>query len=228
VSVCAIIAAAGRGERMSSPIPKQFWAIKNKPILVYTLEKFCQCQVIDSIIIVVPKDWTLFTENNIVNKFNIIKVRQIIEGGATRQESVFKALQSVDETSATVAIHDAVRPLVSLELLNKVIDKGRATGAAVLAVPIYDSLKKVTSFQIEGTLTRDSTWLVQTPQVFKRDLIINAYQQAFFNCIKADDDAELVEYLGHPIHVVEGSRTNIKITTPADLNLAKVLLRSLS
>jgi len=228
MSVCAIIAAAGRGERLGGSIHKQFLEIDNKPILVHTLEKFCQSKLIDSIIIVVPEDWTRFTENYIVKKFNITKVRQIIEGGATRQDSVFKALQSVDETFATVAIHDAVRPLVSLELLNKVTDKARETGAAILAVPIYESIKKVANFQIEATLTRDSTWLVQTPQVFQRDLIFHAYQQAFFNCITAADDSELVEYLGHPIHVVEGSRTNIKITTLEDLKLATVLLRSLS
>ncbi len=228
MSVCAIIAAAGRGERLGGPIPKQFLEIDNKPILVHTLEKFCQSELIDRIVIVVPKGWDLFVEKKIVDDYKLTKIGHIIIGGTSRQESIYNALKVVDNSIETVVIHDAVRPLISLALLHEVIDKGRETGAAVLAVPVYESLKKVSNFQIEQTLTRDSTWLVQTPQVFKRDLIMNAYQQAFFNCINAADDSELIEYLGYPIRVVEGSRMNIKITTPEDLALAKVLLQSLS
>lgn len=228
MSVCAIIAAAGRGERLGGPIPKQFLEIDNKPILAHTLEKFCQSELVDRIIIVVPQDWNLFVEKKIIDQFGLTKIARIITGGTTRQKSVANALNAMEKDIATVVIHDAVRPLVSLELLNKVIEKGRETGAAVLAVPIFESLKKVTNLQIEQTLTRDSTWLVQTPQVFDRDLIMNAYQQAFFNGIDAADDSELLEYLGYPIQVVEGSRTNIKITTPEDLELVKILLRSLS
>ncbi len=228
MSVCAIIAAAGRGERLGGPIPKQFLEIDNKPILVHTLEKFCQSELIDRIVIVVPKGWDLFVEKKIVDDYKLTKIGHIIIGGTSRQESIYNALKVVDNSIETVVIHDAVRPLISLALLHEVIDKGRETGAAGLAVPVYESLKKVSNFQIEQTLTRDSTWLVQTPQVFKRDLIMNAYQQAFFNCINAADDSELIEYLGYPIRVVEGSRMNIKITTPEDLALAKVLLQSLS
>ncbi len=224
MSVCAIIAAAGRGERLGGSIHKQFLEIDNKPILVYTLEKFCQSKLIDGIVIAVPKGWNLFVKNKIVKKYKLTKIRHIIAGGTTRQDSIYNALKVVDNNFSTVVIHDAVRPVISLVLLRQVIDKGRETGAAVLAVPIYESLKKVSNLQIEQTLTRDSTWLVQTPQVFKRDLIMNAYQQAFFNCINAVDDSELVEYLGYPIQVVEGSRTNIKITTQEDLDLAKILL----
>lgn len=224
--VCAIIAAAGQGQRIGSSINKQFLEIENKPILVYTLEKFCQCTLIDSIIIVIPKDWYRYVTENIIDKFEITKVNKIISGGETRQESVYIALKAVDEQYSTVVIHDAVRPLITLDLLNKVIITGQQTGAAVLAVPVQESVKKVSDNQIEQTLTRDSVWLVQTPQVFKRDLIFHAYQQAFFNCITATDDSELVEYLGCPVHVVKGSRTNIKITGPEDLDLAGFLLRN--
>jgi 2-C-methyl-D-erythritol 4-phosphate cytidylyltransferase len=225
VSICAIIAAAGCGKRMGSSIHKQFLQIENKPILVHTLEKFRQSTLIDSIIIVVPKDWYRYVLENIVDKFRISKVNKIVIGGATRQESVHKALKAVSEDISTVVIHDAVRPLISLNLLNKVILKGKETGAAVLAVPIHESIKKVSDNQIEQSLERDSIWLVQTPQVFKKDLIFHAYQQAFFNSITATDDSELVEFLGYPIHVVEGSRSNIKITTKEDLDLAKFLIR---
>jgi len=224
VSVCAIIAAAGRGQRMGSPIYKQFLEIENKPILVYTLEKFCQSELIDRIIIVVPKAWYRYVIENIIEKHDLSKISKLETGGVTRQESVFKALKAVSQDTSIVVIHDAVRPLISLKLLRKVINKGKETGAAILAVPVHDSIKKVSGKQVKQSLKRDSVWLVQTPQVFQKDLILNAYQQAFFNCRTATDDSELVELMGHPIYVVEGSRTNIKITTPGDLNLAKLLL----
>jgi 2-C-methyl-D-erythritol 4-phosphate cytidylyltransferase len=228
VSVCAIIAAAGHGDRIASPIPKQFLEIENKPIVVHTLEKFCQCELIDRIIIVVPKDWYRHIVENIIEKYSILKINKIVIGGATRQESVYRAIEAVSEDIVTVVIHDAVRPFVTLNLLRKVIKKGKETGAAVLAVPAHESIKKVSGKQIKYSIKRDSIWLVQTPQVFKKDLILNAYQQAFFNCITAADDSELVEYLGYPIDVVEGSRTNIKITTQEDLDLAEIIVRKLN
>jgi 2-C-methyl-D-erythritol 4-phosphate cytidylyltransferase len=227
VSVCAIIAAAGRGKRMGGLTPKQFLEINFKPVLAHTLEKFCQCELIDCIIIVAPKDWHQHIIENIIEKYSIFKVNIIVNGGATRQESVYSALEAVNEEASTVVIHDAVRPVVTLNLLRKVINKGKETGAAVLAAPVYESLKKVSRKQVDYSLSRNSVWLVQTPQVFKKDLILNAYQQAFFNSRTASDDSELVEYLGYPIHVVEGSRANIKITTPEDLKLAEILLRNL-
>jgi 2-C-methyl-D-erythritol 4-phosphate cytidylyltransferase len=227
VSVCAIIAAAGCGKRIGGSIYKQFLEIKKKPIVVHTLEKFRQSELIDSIVIVVPKDWYRYVTVDLIKKYNISKVNQIVIGGATRQESVYNALKVLTEEVSTVVIHDAVRPLISLDLLNEVINKGIATGAAVLAAPVHDTLKKVSGNKIAHTFNRDSVWLVQTPQVFKKDLIFNAYQQAFFNCITATDDSELIEYLDHPIHVVAGSRTNIKITTQEDLELAEILIQEM-
>jgi len=228
VSVCAIIAAAGCGSRMSSSISKQYIEIENKPILVHTLEKFCQSELIDSICIVVSKDWYHYVIEKIIDKFAITKIDKILIGGNTRQESVYIALQAVDNQYATVVIHDVVRPLITLDLLSKVIIMGKQTGAAVLAVPIQESVKKVSGNLIKQTLNRETVWLVQTPQVYKRELILNAYRQAFINCIKATDDSELVEHLGYPIQVIEGSRTNIKITTPEDLDLARYLMRKVN
>jgi 2-C-methyl-D-erythritol 4-phosphate cytidylyltransferase len=227
VSVCAIIAAAGYGKRIGGSIYKQFLEIKKKPIIAHTLEKFRQSELIDSIVIVVPKDWYRYATADLIVKYNISKVNQVVIGGATRQESVYNALKVLSEEISTVVIHDAVRPLIRLDLLNEVISKGIATGAAVLAVPVHDTLKKVSGSIIAHTLNRDSVWLVQTPQVFKKELIFNAYQQAFFNCITATDDSELIEYLGYPIHVVAGSLTNIKITTQEDLEFAVILIQEM-
>lgn len=228
VNSCAIIAAAGQGKRMVGSIYKQFLEIENKPIVVHTLEKFCQCTLIDSIIIIVPNDQYQYVAEDIINKHKITKVKNIISGGATRQESVYEALKILDDHISTVVIHDAVRPLISLELLNKVIKKGEETGAAILAVPLQESIKKISCNQIKQTLNRESVWLAQTPQVFEKKLIFHAHEQAFLNGLTVTDDAELVEYLGYPVYVVEGSRTNIKITTQADFELARILLRNLS
>lgn len=228
MSVCAIIAAAGRGERLGGPLPKQFVEIDQKPILVYTVEKFCQSELIDSIVMVVPEDWRELVEQRIITQFGLTKISHIVTGGSTRQASIANALATIDKNIETVVIHDAVRPLISQDLLHKVIEKGKETGAAVVAVPIYDSIKKVTNLQIVQTLARESAWLIQTPQVFQRELIVKAYRLATLHGIVAADDSALVECLNYPIQVVEGSRINIKITMPEDLTLAKVLLRSMN
>ncbi len=228
MGVCAIIAAAGQGVRMGGSKPKQFCEIGAKPILVYTLEKFCHCQLVDRIIIVVPERWTSLVQDNILKRWPISKNYQVIAGGATRQDSVFRALQFVAERDEIIVIHDAVRPLLSLNLLNEVIAKGRETGAAVVAVPAYDSIKIVADSQIQHTISRDSAWLIQTPQVFHRDIIVTAYRQAYQHGISATDDSALVELLGQPVSVVTGSRQNFKITTPEDFELAELLLKATS
>lgn len=225
MSVCAIIAAAGRGRRMEQSIFKQFLEIENKPILVHTLEKFSQCELIDSIIIVVPKDRRRYVKEKIIDSYQITKVDKILVGGETRQHSIYEAIKILDEHCATVVIHDAVRPFITLALLSKVITRGQQTGAAILAVPARDSIIKVIDSQVERTLDRNSVWLVQTPQAYNRDLIFHAYQQAFFDGITATDDSELVRYLNHPIEVVASSQSNIKITTAEDLDLADCLMR---
>lgn len=225
MGVCAIIAAAGLGIRMGGSVPKQFSEINGKPILVYTLEKFCHCQVIDRIILLVPEQWTSLVQDNILNRWPISKSLQVVSGGVTRQDSIYQALQFIDDRDEIVVIHDAVRPLLSSDLLEEVIAKGRETGAAVVAVPAFESIKIVSDFQIQQTISRESAWLIQTPQVFHRDVIVAAYHHAFQRGIIATDDSALVELLGKPISVVMGSRKNFKITTPEDLELAELLLK---
>lgn len=225
MSVCGIITAGGRGKRMESSIFKQFLLIENKPILVYTLEKFNHCDLIDGIIVVAPEDRISYIAEEMVEKFQIHKVIKIVNGGGTRQESVFAALKVVDLNCQTVVIHDAVRPLIHSNLLRQVIAKGIDTGAAVLAIPVQESIKKVSHHQIKHTIDRESVWMVQTPQVFTRDLIWSAYEQAFLHNINATDDSELLEYLGYPVCVVKGSRLNIKITVAEDLEFAKYLIK---
>lgn len=224
MKVCAIIAAAGTSERMKSPMKKQFMELGTKPIIVHTLEKFDQCPAIDCITIVVPQEWSIYVAEAIVDKFNISKVRKIVTGGATRQESVFAALKTIDEDIPFVAIHDAVRPLLPPGLLIKVIHRGMETGAAILAVPAHDSIKKVNNDRVEQSIDRNSIWLAQTPQVFGKNLIVQAYEQALRDQYVAADDSELASRLGHPVHVVESSLINFKITTQEDLEIAKYLI----
>jgi 2-C-methyl-D-erythritol 4-phosphate cytidylyltransferase len=225
VNVCAIIAAAGCGRRMASPINKQFMELGTKPILAHTLEKFEQCSIIDCIEIVAPQEWLLYIAEDIVDKFKISKVRKIVIGGATRQQSVFAALKALDINIPFVAIHDAVRPLLQPDLLVEVLHRGMDTGAATLAMPARDSIKKVNCGKIEQTLDRSSIWLAQTPQVFERELILQAYEQASRDQYFATDDSELVERLGHPVYVVASNFANYKITTQEDLEIAKCLIK---
>ncbi len=162
---------------------------------------------------------------NIVDKFKISKVRKIVIGGATRQQSVFAALKALDINVPFVAIHDAVRPLLHPGLLVEVLRRGMNTGAAILAMPARDSIKEVNCGKIERTLDRSSIWLAQTPQVFERELILQAYEQASRDQYFATDDSELVERLGHPVYVVASNFANYKITTQEDLEIAKCLIK---
>ncbi len=228
MSLCAIIAGGGRGVRMATAVNKQFLEINNKPIFAFTIEKITSCSLVDAIILVVPKEWINFVSSSIVAKYHFSKVSKIIAGGATRQESVLAGLNELDEAVSFVLIHDAVRPLIKRQTIELVIKKGMETGAAIVAVPAMDTIKKVNDSSIECTLNRQVIWLAQTPQVFKKQLICQAYQQAINDNISATDDSALVEQMGISVRVVEGDYSNIKITKPADLRLAAFYLNELS
>ncbi|MBC8183097.1 2-C-methyl-D-erythritol 4-phosphate cytidylyltransferase [candidate division KSB1 bacterium] len=224
MSVCAIIAAGGRGVRMAASINKQFLEINNKPIIAYTIEKFNQSSLIDDIVIVVPEEWIEFVSESIVSKYNFSKVSKIVKGGETRQKSIFAGLKELEENVTHVVIHDAVRPLINRQILENVINKGKEVGAAIVAVRAQDTVKRVNENKIESTLNREIIWLAQTPQVFQKDIILKAYQKAAKDNISATDDSALVERMGVTVEVVEGSYSNIKITNPADLGLAEFYL----
>lgn len=224
MATTAIIPAGGRGIRMENAINKQFITIKNKPIIVHSLEKFCDCFLIDEIIAVVPEEWINFVNQEIIKKYQLSKVKKVVAGGSTRQESVFNGLLLIDKNTDLVLIHDAVRPLISADSIDAVIHAGLTNGAAILAVPALDTIKEVESGVVKSTLDRNLLWQVQTPQVFSREIILEAHQKAIQENIIATDDAALVENLGFPVHIVPGSYENIKITTPDDLALAEFFL----
>lgn len=220
----AIIPGGGLGVRMGTEINKQFLEINGKPIIAYTLERIAQCSLVDEIVVAVPADWVDFVLGDIVQQYQIAKVVRVISGGATRQESVYLGLTTLDKNDSLVLIHDAVRPCISLDLIEKVVEKASQTGAAIAAIPVRDTIKLVEGGVIRATPDRQNLWCAQTPQVFRKDIIWRAFERAVDNNVVATDDASLVEALGVAVHVVNGEFTNLKITMPEDLLLAQMLI----
>ncbi len=220
----AIITAAGQGKRMGSETKKQYLKIGGHSILAWTLWRFHQIEWFREIILVVPENDKSLVQEEIILKYHFKKVHKIVEGGELRQDSVYAGLSKLDPASDYVFIHDAVRPFVSnkiFEKLRKIVIK---TNAVIPGYPSRDTIKRANDSIIIHTEDRKNLWLVQTPQVFQTSLIIRAYKEAQERNFYATDDAALVERMGYPVHLVEGSPYNIKITTPLDLQIAEHLL----
>ena len=214
-----IIVAGGSGSRMGSIIPKQFLKLLGLPILMHTLKKFQQTVVGGEIILVLPEK-EQSTWQSLCEKHQFDIPHQIVNGGETRFHSVQNALQKLNKKSI-VAIHDGVRPLVSETVINNCIQSAEKFGAAIPALPMQDSLRKI-SENGSQIAERNQFVLVQTPQCFQSEVILKAYQQEYNKSFT--DDASVVEQLGHNIYLVEGNKENIKITTPEDLKMAEVLI----
>lgn len=220
----AIIVAAGRGERLKSKTSKPFIKIEKKPLLYHTLKAISLCPLIKNIILVIKKGDIKRVKRLIINK-SFKKIKKIVEGGQTRRLSVEKGLYFIDKDTSLVLIHDAARPFINQNILKRVILQAEKSGAAVVGVPLKSSIKKIKEkkFIIEETLDRNSIWEIQTPQVFKKNIILKAYKK--FKESNFTDDSALVEKLGNKVKVVRGSYFNIKITTPEDLVFAKAILK---
>jgi 2-C-methyl-D-erythritol 4-phosphate cytidylyltransferase len=213
------------GKRMKSRVPKVFLPLAGKPVLAHTLKPFEQSAAIREIIIVVPAGYEMRCWKEVVERYGCRKVTAIIHGGKERQDSVCAALRLVSPRTGLVAIHDGARPLVDAGTISRCLRTARRMGAAVAAMPVKDTIKRVRGATIYATLDRKELWAMQTPQVFSYPLIIRAYRQARHRRVKATDDAFLAERLRHPVQVVEGSYANLKITTPEDLVAAETFLR---
>jgi 2-C-methyl-D-erythritol 4-phosphate cytidylyltransferase len=222
--VTAIVLAAGSGSRIGGSVKKQFIQINNKPILQYTLEKFQTSGEIDEIIIVLPKDYVSHFADIILKKWGIKKLTDIVAGGEERQDSVFSALQTITNNTEIVLVHDGVRPFIKQNEIKKLIKSARKNGSAVIGIQPKDTIKNIENNLILGTYDRSKLLAVQTPQVFQRDIILNAYKNGLQSKQHFTDDASLVEYSGGTVHVVQGGYHNIKITTPEDLWLAEHML----
>lgn len=222
--VTAIIPAGGSGARFSRTRPKQFVQLGRWPVLAHTLSRFDQTNAVDRVVVVVPRGRKTFVRSEIVKRFGFQNKIEIVVGGEHRQDSVYNGFMALDEDVELVLIHDAVRPLVSIKLIEEVIEAGRMYGAAIAAVPVKDTLKKVQNGTIVDTLDRVSLWQAQTPQVFDRTWLAEALTAARRDGILATDEAALIERCGYPVRVVHGALANLKITSPEDLVLAESLI----
>jgi 2-C-methyl-D-erythritol 4-phosphate cytidylyltransferase len=219
----AIIAAAGAGRRMKIDRPKQLLVLRNNPILIYTIRKFDSCALINDIIVAAPRE-SVQEVRKLVGVAGFSKEVSVVEGGERRQDSVAIALQTLKPDTTIVAVHDAVRPFVSVSEIEGVIRLAESRGAAILAVPIVDTVKQIRKDIVDSTLTREHLVLAQTPQVFQVGIIREAFERARKDEYYGSDVASLVERIGRPVAILRGSERNIKITRPSDLTLAQVFL----
>ncbi len=224
--VAALIPAAGSGQRMGGPMPKPYRILGDREILARTLDVFETCDAIDEVWLVVSADQTDYCRRKIVDQYGFQKVKGLVAGGAERQESVWRGLQQVSPEVSLVVVHDGVRPFVTTSMLCEALAQAEQYGAATVAIPLKDTLKRVSpAGVVEATVSREQLWRTQTPQVFRRELLTEAFEHAAEQGLQLTDEAGLVEALGRPVHVVLGLEQNVKITTPDDLGWCEQFLQ---
>ncbi len=223
MKVGAIIAAAGFGRRMKADRPKQFLALNGTPIIIHTIRKFDASTVIDYIIVTAPRE-SAEELRHLVDSAGFHKPVLVVEGGERRQDSVAAGLAHLEAGTEIVAVHDGVRPFVSAEDIENVVQQATRSGAAILGVPIVETVKHAEKDFVESTLTREHLVLAQTPQVFRTEVLKQAFDRARQDEYYGTDESSLVERLGVSVAIVRGSERNIKITRPTDLTLARAFL----
>ena len=223
--VCALIPAAGKGSRMAHSVKKPYLKLAQKPILAHTIQRFEQNSAVDAIFVVVDQADFSECRTAVLRPYPFTKVQELVQGGETRQMSVYNGVRALSADVDFVIVHDGVRPFITDEVIFECLTAADECGAAVAAVPVKDTIKVANedSFIVE-TPVRDRLWAVQTPQVFRKSLLEEAHQVAQARQLTATDDASLVEQLGFPVKLVKGSYANLKITTPIDLQVAEVLI----
>ncbi|GAE35302.1 2-C-methyl-D-erythritol 4-phosphate cytidylyltransferase [Halalkalibacter akibai] len=217
-----VIPAAGQGKRMRAGKNKQFLELKGEPLIVHTLRLFDLDPLCRQIVLVANQDEIAIMQD-IRKDYQIKKVCAVIEGGKERQDSVRNGLNFFREEQI-VLVHDGARPFVTYDVINKLVRKAEEMGAAICAVPVKDTIKRVIDGVVIETQKREELWSVQTPQAFKWSLIIEAHEQANKENMIGTDDASLVEWIGKEVAIVEGDYQNIKLTTPEDLLFAEAIL----
>ncbi len=228
--IAAIIPAAGLGTRMGAEMPKQFLELDGMPLVIFALRRLTACTDITDFFIATRADDIVSLQDKVA-KAALGRPARVVHGGDTRQHSVANALAQVDPATEIVLVHDAVRPFVTLEQIERVIAEARARGAAILGIPAIDTVKEVKRASlpqdvalITSTIPRERIVLAQTPQAFSYPLLRDAFRKAQQDGITASDEASLVERFGHDVFVVLGSERNLKITRPADMDLARFYL----
>jgi 2-C-methyl-D-erythritol 4-phosphate cytidylyltransferase len=219
----AIIVAAGSGVRLGSNVPKAFVKIAGCTMLSYSLVTVRQINSIDEVVITVPAGFENAARAEVAAAALSIPVK-IAPGGIERQDSVRIALELTSAESDLVIVHDAARPLATPEIFEACLSAASRTGAAIAAISVSDTLKRVADSSITATIARAGLWQAQTPQAFRRAVLVTAHQRALSEKIAATDDADLVERTGARVEVVEASTNNIKITTPSDLAIVEAII----
>jgi 2-C-methyl-D-erythritol 4-phosphate cytidylyltransferase len=218
-NVAVLIPAGGVGTRLGRRTPKQFLRVAGAVILTRTLSHFLRHPAVRTVVVAAPAEHLERTRRLVGGgRGRHVKV---VAGGLSRQESVWNALQAAPGDVELVLVHDAVRPFIDRRLIDAVLAAAAAHGAAICAVPIAETVKRVRGGVVETTLERSELWTVQTPQVFRTALLREAHDRARRGGAEGTDDAVLVERLGHAVHVVPGLAGNVKITTPEDLRRAR-------
>lgn len=221
----AIIAAAGSGSRMASDRPKQFLQLAGTPIIFHTLKPFEECESIHEIVVVLPAEESAGFLS-MAGKFGLRKLSKVVPGGTTRADSVKRGLMSIRSVNAEiVAVHDGVRPFVTVDEIEQTVQKARESGAAILVAPAVDTIKEVDGDRILQTLDRGKLRRALTPQCFRYELLRKAFENLDVNDPTLTDESSMIERIGEPVVVVEGSANNIKITTHDDLAIAEAFLK---
>ena len=225
IKLAVIVPAAGSGTRMGSRLPKPFLKLQDLTILEHTIRCFAKMEAVTQIVISTSEEW-MDEVNAILNKYKEdVEKLSVVTGGDERQYSIYNAFSVIDEGIPLIAVHDAVRPFISEELVINCSKSAQEFGGAIIAVPAKDTIKKIDlDFSIVVTPDRSSLWQAQTPQIFKRELLISAYKSALESGFLGTDDASLVERIGGTVKVIEGDRRNLKITYPIDLKIAELIL----
>jgi 2-C-methyl-D-erythritol 4-phosphate cytidylyltransferase / 2-C-methyl-D-erythritol 2,4-cyclodiphosphate synthase len=224
MSATAIIPAGGAGHRMGLNIPKQFYRLAGRPVLVHTLEAFHKVKDISEIIVVVPKDHISSTKE-MVKEYDLNRVSAVIAGGKLRQDSVKAGLSRVSSNTEYVVVHDGARPLVSPGLIQSCLKAAQESGAAMAAIPVKDTLKEVDRHKIIlRTIDRSILWQAQTPQVARAEQLKEAFAVSERTSFIGTDEASFLELICQPVRAVEGSEKNIKITRSEDLLIAEAIL----
>lgn len=228
MSVSVIIPAGGVGKRFGSSIPKQFVEIAGAPVLIHTLNIFEKVEEVDNVVVSVHSEWYSFTKE-IVQKYGIKKVKEVVIGGLERQDSVSNAIhtKTVGE-SDIVMVHDAVRPFCTPKLVKKVLEYVEDAGAVIPATKPTETIKEVTiKGEVVKTIDRTKLAMIQTPQAFWYDIIKTAYEKAMLANFYGPDSASLVEFIGYKVTTVEGEDSNLKITSPYDLKIGELLIQEI-
>lgn len=221
----AIVPVAGLGTRLKTKQTKPFVLLRNKPLFFYAVSALEKSPWIDQIILASHEKY-MEAFQRWVKHFGFKKVKKIVKGGETRQQSVYNALQCVDQDTDMVLVHDGARPFISADIIQQSIQLCTSKKAVIVAVPVKPTIKRVRcrTMQVIETLGRQELWEAQTPQVFDKDLLMKAHQRG--KKYKATDDAFLVEKLGVKVSVTQGSYENIKVTTQEDLDFAEIVLKN--